>query len=60
MRTIHYARPTAGPHLEPLCGEWGSTDTHWTEDMDGVTCVACLEALRSLREPRAGAERRPG
>jgi len=47
MRAIHLVRPSPGSsQLEPLCGVWGPTDTHWTEDTAGVTCGACLEALR--------------
>jgi hypothetical protein len=48
MRAIHFVRPSGSPHLEPLCRDWGSMATHWTEDAAGVTCGGCLDALRSL------------
>jgi len=51
MRAIHLVRPSGGPILEPLCGGWGSMDTHWTEDPAGVTCGACLAALRHPAPP---------
>jgi hypothetical protein len=47
MRAIHLVRPSGSAFLEPLCGGWGSMDTHWTEDEAGVTCGACLDALRA-------------
>jgi len=57
MRPIHFAKPPSGrPYLEPLCGAWGSMDTHWTEDSAGVTCDACLDLLRGGAGPgRTGA-----
>jgi hypothetical protein len=48
MRAIHFVRPTGSSRLEPLCGDWGSMDTHWTADVAGVTCVPCREALRKI------------
>jgi len=48
MRPIHFVSPTAGLHLQPLCGDWGSMASHWTEDAGGVTCGGCLDALRRL------------
>ncbi len=48
MRAIHLVRPSGSPHVEPLCGDWGSMDTHWTEDAAGVTCGSCLDALRGV------------
>lgn len=48
MRAIHFVRPSGSPRVEPLCGDWGSMDSHWTEDAAGVTCGGCLDALRGL------------
>ncbi len=57
MRPIHFVKPSAGSVLEPLCGDWGSLASHWTEDAAGVTCGACLDALgarrRAPRQERA-------
>jgi len=56
MRAIHFAKPHSGsPYLEPLCGTWGSMDTHWTEDFAGVTCGACLDRLGDAGRPREAA-----
>ena len=49
MRVIHFARSDARPigaHAEPLCGDWGSMDTDWTDSASGVTCEACRGVLR--------------
>jgi hypothetical protein len=46
MRAIHFLAPFDGRWLQPLCGAWGATDTHWTEDEAGVSCPGCLAALR--------------
>lgn len=56
MRPYHFVRPTTAPLLEPLCGDWGYLDTHWTEDAGAVTCPACLEALRRQGRPAGTAE----
>jgi hypothetical protein len=45
MRVIHFERTSGTGHAVPWCGVWGSTDTDWTEDADGVTCVACRGAM---------------
>jgi len=60
MRAIHFAKPPAGnSYLEPLCGDWGSMDTHWTEDPGGVTCGACLDLLRGAGRPGQAAAAGP-
>ena len=46
MRTVHFRRIDRGNVLLPLCGDWGSMETDWTEDPDGVTCRACRETFR--------------
>jgi hypothetical protein len=45
MRVIHFERTSGTGHAVPWCGVWGSTDTDWTEDAAGVTCVACRGAV---------------
>jgi hypothetical protein len=45
MRVIHFERTSGTGHAVPRCGVWGSMDTDWTEDADGVTCVACRAAM---------------
>lgn len=57
MRVVHRVRDDAAARLEPLCGDWGSMDTHWTEDAAGVTCAACLGILRDIS--RSGARGAP-
>lgn len=47
MRLVHQARSDGRPHAEPLCGDWGSMDTDWTDAAEGVTCPACTAALRA-------------
>jgi hypothetical protein len=50
MRVIHFApseAPSIGRHAEPLCGDWGSMDTDWTDSANGVTCQACWDLLRA-------------
>lgn len=59
MRAIHLLAPFDGRWLQPLCGAWGDMDTHWTEDAAGVTCPACLAALRGPGPGRGAAERAP-
>lgn len=44
MRVIHQQRMSSTGHVVPACGAWGSTDTDWTADASGVTCVACRDA----------------
>jgi hypothetical protein len=65
MRVIHFARPDAR-YAEPLCSDWGSMDTDWTDSASGVTCQACLVVLgrdleqaaaRSVQAGGAGATR---
>ncbi len=52
MRVIHFQRTSDTAHAVPWCGVWGSTDTDWTEDAAGVTCVACRGAmLERARRP---------
>lgn len=55
MRVVHYAR-SEGRLLdgwaEPLCGDWGSMDTDWTDSTSGVTCEVCRGALRRGVEKR--------
>lgn len=46
MRPIHFVRGLTSGFLRPLCGDWGSMASHWTEEAAGVTCDACLAALR--------------
>lgn len=57
MRAIHFVRPSGSPHIEPLCGDWGSMATHWTEDAAGVSCRGCLDVLR---DPASSGARRGG
>ncbi len=54
MRVVHFA-PSDAAYAEPLCGDWGSMDTDWTDSASGVTCQACLGVLRRGREQEAGA-----
>lgn len=57
MRVTHFARSDARPigwHAEPLCGDWGSMDTDWTDYASGVTCEACRGALRAGGIPAPG------
>jgi F0F1-type ATP synthase assembly protein I len=54
MRVIHLQGTSGTGHAVPRCGVWGSTDTDWTAEGSGVTCVACGDALRaSARASRA-------
>lgn len=46
MRIVHQTRGGDRPHAEPLCGDWGSMDTDWTDAAGGVTCPACTAVLR--------------
>jgi len=46
MRPIHLQRILPGHVVVPRCGDWGSMDTDWTDDLSAVTCQACLEAAR--------------
>jgi hypothetical protein len=53
MRVIHFERTSGTGHAVPRCGVWGSMDTDWTRDADGVTCVACRSAmLADARGPK--------
>jgi hypothetical protein len=45
MRVFHFERPGTSPHVEPLCGDWGSMDADWTDVPASVTCVTCRSAL---------------
>jgi hypothetical protein len=54
MRVIHFAPSDAHPaawHAEPVCGDWGSMDTDWTDLAGGVTCEACRGVLRAGGSP---------
>jgi hypothetical protein len=54
MRVVHLARSNVR-YAEPLCGDWGSMDTDWTDFALGVTCQACLVVLRRDLEQEAAA-----
>lgn len=45
MRVIHFERASGTGHAVPRCGVWGPTDTDWTAEWAGVTCVPCREAM---------------
>jgi hypothetical protein len=63
MRVVHFApsdAPPIGCHAEPLCGDWGSMDTDWTDSAAGVTCDACRGLLRAGPFPAPGLRASPG
>lgn len=63
MRVIHFAPSNAPPigwHAEPLCGDWGSMDTDWTDSAAAVTCEACRGRLRAGRLPAPAPGASPG
>lgn len=60
MRPVHFVKPTSGPYVEPICGDWGSMASDWTADAAAVTCGACLDVLRDLARGARDDAARPG